>query len=1312
MANTLLYPMTVSAKVMTAALKVPSLTGEPLNRDALLEDGIHLHWALPDALTASKVISGQGTRSVIFPAVPDQWLVLRFNPGASSATPFAQRTWKAWVVDSISQTVTPLPTWTPPTDRDPGRVHTLAGMLPNASSIGQPGFGLWDTDRTAAGNPQTFDPAMAAYYPESRGRFGFLDARSELPRTGNVSYLVIGWYWTDHHDPLAVSAFPGKVLDRWKAVAHGSPAALRDIATTVALPHAFNERDRQLPGHPGDLPQVAARPVWDAGITVAGAHPPPPARVDQLKRNAQRVGSFDLQVKRVERMTAAFPAPSASAAQDGLWARTATVSPGLFCARSTLCHGAVVAVPLAGSTTAPVPIKDENLQLYPNVKRALADLASRGGNPGSGNPVSGNPGSGNPVSGNPDCVNAVEMMLANVDSQKFSTGGIIDMVGATHAATFQSVPGKAKSYARIDVEAPGSPASPAPAFFISQSGELAARQATGYWPTQRQRSAAILNKSYIATIPGLPVISPPVPPALPAVNDLTGLVSSIQAAFATAVAAAAEDGIPLDPKMVRVEDSRSNARSAALGVTTDDSGSDGAGWWIDISDPAAVTQLLTTAGGAIVSLPFVGNLYALPGPRWYRPWSPQLVLSNIGRSYKFGFDTRFRTDSKVLTRISGNTLTSMTVSNQVAVFGHDLLTAPESLNVPGLPGEVAALAKETILLDPESAAVMAANAAATQAGGAQGAPALQASYTNAIQGTLLAHDDRFNKALLLAVALDGEQPSPLSVSLWQDPFDPLFLDSSYAHPHSTLEQWKLDPSDVEMTPLSPTASMPAQGPVPTFNERSMVTASVVNVLESALVTRSMFDPRGREIPVQTIDPALNKQIFTRMDVVSAPLTKFDAQLFASDLRLRAGALRINNLELVDIFGLTRPWTSGVAADSPAGNDLWPYWVALPPRFPCWSRFNFRLTSATDPASEASAHARPVCGLLLPDFIEHALEIFDSNGTGLGQLATDIPIQGATAGATLHVTYTPHPWLDPDPDPFHHITNPTLRALVQSVVEQQLVVPAGTVVWAETGLSAMLRTIDTIRGTFDPTAKTAQRGVSLIGEPILVMGARLSFTGTAADGTQELSGDPPLLAAPPDLPTLKVRIGDVTRPDDGVLGLFIQGATPAEGRFAPVTREAADKAIINSLVSFEAAGWAPATHRFVKDQESLVALPANQPVDVVILADVRNSIYATCGALPRKKITVPKEFVEPAVKNLEPSFYTGPILTTTQYGVERTLLPPPDLAGYTAEFLYQAPGATSFASTQVPAAAPLSDLPKSRVLLTEGWVRMVPAKAKS
>jgi hypothetical protein len=545
---------------------------------------------------------------------------------------------------------------------------------------------------------------------------------------------------------------------------------------------------------------------------------------------------------------------------------------------------------------------------------------------------------------------------------------------------------------------------------------------------------------------------------------------------------------------------------------------------------------------------------------------------------------------------------------------------------------------------------------------------------------------------------------------WSDPVDPLFIDTNYSHPSSPMSQWQLQVDHVELTPVSNQATPPVDAQTPSYDDRSLVKTTIAQVLGSAMLTREMLDPQGQIKPRHKIGKNdLTEAIFQKMNVISAPLTAVDTQLFADDFRLRAGVLRLNRLDLVDIFGFARPWQ---APDPSVDNPNSPWLTPLPPRLPYWSRLHFRLMSADDPNVEASAIAPPALGILLPDFLEHALEVFDGTGTGIGQLTTDRPIRGQTGAVTQQVTFKVHPWLPQPANPFDAIANPKLRALIESIVAQSNAVPAGNAGWEETGLSAMLRVIDTIRGTLDPSAKTPDRKVSLIGEPIVVYGARLQFQGTATDTVAELAGEPPLLSAPPQLPSIPVRIGDITRPDDGVLGCFIAGATPADGRFAPVTKEAAEKAIVNALAAGFPLGFATgmaAKHPFVKDVESLFTLAPDQPLDVIILTDVRGGIYATCGALPRKKIQMPREFIDAAVKKLEPSFYTGPILASQLIDYERALLPPPEVPGYTAEFLHQKPGEQTFNSSEVPAAPPLSELPKQRVLLTEGWLRMVPVK---
>jgi hypothetical protein len=246
----------------------------------------------------------------------------------------------------------------------------------------------------------------------------------------------------------------------------------------------------------------------------------------------------------------------------------------------------------------------------------------------------------------------------------------------------------------------------------------------------------------------------------------------------------------------------------------------------------------------------------------------------------------------------------------------------------------------------------------------------------------------------------------------------------------------------------------------------------------------------------------------------------------------------------------------------------------------------------------------------------------------------------------------------------------------------------------------------VRSTLDPTFKTSDSRVRLLGEPILVMNARLSFEASNQSAT-ELKANPQAMAEPPALPVLHLRVGDVTRPDDGVLGCFLIGASPSEDRFAPVSLEAAEKAVLNQMVFGAFQKIEKVTHPFVLDQVAEFELPANTTFDTVLLADARGSMYATCGLLPRKTIVVPKDFVEPALKTLEPTFQVGPFLGFESQGTLVPVLPAPKIEGMDAEFVHD--DDATYPEIPLPPMPSVSELPAKRVRLTEGWVRMFKQK---
>lgn len=1279
----IIFPMTVSAKVILADTQVPTLGGGAFNRGALLERGIHVHWALPDNMTKATLLPEGGKNVALFMGVPDLWLVVRFNPGPPIEQKDAKRTWLAWIVDSVQQKAVPLNSWVAPASRDPKLIHTAAGMLPSAADLGYYGYGVMDSSQ------KEFDPAIAAYYPESRNRFGFYDSVSDLSGAkGSVSYVVIGWFADRGYDPLYMANDKLGLLNDWK-VAHGLRSnSFDEICTTVQT-----------------LGGAVEKPKFNASIAMQDVMLEPGKELDFARRSA-RGGTQGMISTKADAMQASFPL-SESESHRGVNVLNSLPGP-----LDTILHGSVVEVPLKGPVTVPGDIEDKDIHLYPTVRRAMAELAAMNVTETSQ-------------------VDAIEMMLDDLASMNSSLAGVIDMPGMAHAATFQNVPGKSQWYARIEIQPKDPPWEAASAFGVEKVHVSSGYEATGHWPKMSMRSASNKQDWMLLNYPPESMVEPVIQSDLPSANEHSTWSLAILNAFDDTAKAAAAGGKKIDPNLVNVIDRRKDAQPSTIGTAAGRGGSDGASWWIDVNDPQAIRELLRSSAGGKVVLPTIDNLFEVPGPRWNRPWSPQLVLLGTGRSFKFGDDGRFEVDGYMKTRMSGETTTGIAVGANAPVYGRDIMDNPAALlSKPGLPSEARGLINEALLLDTESAGVMA-NLSAGERAASKDVLAAQKQMKSAIRGLWLSRDQKAvaaNKANLKAVACYGTFPSDIAPTPWQNPRDPLFVDVNYSHPHSSLAaDWTLDQDCVEMKATGKEATNPSTGTAEVIEERTRVTASIVKVLTGALVTNKTLDPKGELIRRQKPPKDVTEDTFMQMDVISTPLTSLDSTLISRGFRERSGALRLNRLELVDMFGVAREWKSNIPPASSHGDEKLPYWIELAPRIPGWARLLFRLQQADAPDKEANPLAHPVCGILVPDFVEHALEVFDGNGKALGQLTTDRPRFGGGPGSeevSLETKFELHPWyaakknIAPGSD-LDGIDNPKLNALVDALTHQGIVIPANgnNEKWFETGMSAMLRSIDTIRGTLDPSKATDDKRIKLLGEPILVLAARLSYQATAATSPTEIANDPPLLDSPPAMTTLTVRVGDSTRPDDGVFGCFLQKDSAESARFAPVDKGAAEYAILNGLsmgVSAFFGKGLEVTHPFVAGQESVFKVEANKNTDLVILADPRGGLYATCGALPRKNIILPREFIQASIKHLEPTFRVGPIFTNKIMGSVKALVPPPKIDGLDVEYVYRKPAEQdapeTFPSAPVAPVPPVGELPKDRVTLTDGWMRVFKPKA--
>ncbi len=213
----ILVPVDVQAFVARAdvnELTVDLVGGDedplPFAEGVAKAPGVHLHWAMPDALMAAH--HDPVTGKVVSPPLPDAWVVVRTLQPLGSRQAVAS----GWVVDARTGVVTDLAGFSGPA----GTLPADAFVPLNATSNGL----MW-----------------TASYAASANRFGFHDPLGDLDRIRETSaptgfagdqavYTVAGW-WTDAaNDPLTAARGPA-----------GLDAALRSFGWHVN--HDANDDD-------------------------------------------------------------------------------------------------------------------------------------------------------------------------------------------------------------------------------------------------------------------------------------------------------------------------------------------------------------------------------------------------------------------------------------------------------------------------------------------------------------------------------------------------------------------------------------------------------------------------------------------------------------------------------------------------------------------------------------------------------------------------------------------------------------------------------------------------------------------------------------------------------------------------------------------------------------------------------------------------------------------------------------------------------------------------------------------------------------
>ncbi len=353
--------------------------------------------------------------------------------------------------------------------------------------------------------------------------------------------------------------------------------------------------------------------------------------------------------------------------------------------------------------------------------------------------------------------------------------------------------------------------------------------------------------------------------------------------------------------------------------------------------------------------------------------------------------------------------------------------------------------------------------------------------------------------------------------------------------------------------------------------------------------------------------------------------------------IRAGALNLLRLRVIDSFGQARElaWSEVVATETLHPHDTH-YPVVLPPRIVQPIRLNMRFLAANQPDVEMNQRpvSSPICGWLLANHLDQSLLVYDQSGKALGAIVSnpEEPWQPAPGGV---------PRL-----PIAMIANRSLRQVVRSLVDrQQRSIAMGE---ATTFLDRFLAVIDSALEHIEPDFAAEHQNIAmLIGRPLAVVRALvdLQLQGPPAIHQSWSVFRQDMRRATRETHRFEqvrfpIRLGEHRQLNDGLVGYWRENDDGlAEERFyAPQSEAPADDYLVSR-------GTAPIY---------LAQAPDDPAQTVCMLLDPRGLIHATCGIAPAKALDIPPDQYQDALRAIEVTFLTAPLLT--ERGTTRLSLP--------------------------------------------------------
>lgn len=422
--------------------------------------------------------------------------------------------------------------------------------------------------------------------------------------------------------------------------------------------------------------------------------------------------------------------------------------------------------------------------------------------------------------------------------------------------------------------------------------------------------------------------------------------------------------------------------------------------------------------------------------------------------------------------------------------------------------------------------------------------------------------------------------------------------------------------------------------------------------------------------------------------------------------IRAGVLKLLRLRLVDTFGQVME----LKGDQVITTEVMtipgqPHLISLPPRLAQPARLNFRWLAAEieagqsgdEPEMNSHPATTPVCGWLLPNHLDNSLMVFDNQGQALGSITEK--------GQWLHAPGSLPPAVS-------QRRNPHLNRLINQLIVAPQMTDPKLIEQRQSFLINFMIALESALENIHPEDAAHHDALALlIGQPIAVVRATLNL---------ELQGRPALnqdwnvfrqdmgrRGKESDFQAIQhpvrenddftqvqfpIRLGEYRQLNDGLIGYWLEDENGYRDNkfYAPQAIEASFGEIEHPDIVVHQEGQPCNLNQSLADP----------PLKLTMLVDPRGVVHATCGLVPTKALRIPPDQFAQALRRLEVTFLSAPILTPA----DLVNLPLPQEPGYTWAWLEKENGvwADNYPIGMVDFKATFA----GAQVIREGWLKLI------